>query len=187
MRGQVWWASRDYLGIDPPAPGPGGPTGFGAGLGVSGMSGSGDGVGGGSESGAGGTFSSQSGIGVIGRSESNTGVAGVSPGENPGVWAESATGEGPWEPDGGLALAVVGKARFSTAGVEVVPAKVNAVAVSNSAVTAVSHITVTFTGDPGRASVVWVERQPGIGFTVHLSGRPRSAVPFTYLIVEPGA
>jgi len=167
-------------GIDPPV------GGLGAGIGVGGWSGSGDGVGGHSGSGSGGTFISESGIGVVGRSASATGVAGVSPGESPAVLAESAIGIGPWEPDGGLALDVVGKARFSTAGDGVVPAKAGSTALSNSAVTADSHVTVTFTSDPGAASVAWVERQPGTGFIVHLSSRPRWNVPFTYLIVEPG-
>lgn len=75
--------------------------------------------------------------------------------------------------------------------------------------TAESHITVTLMANPGQARVVWVERQPGIGFIVHTTsnlsggqpavgspggGRPAQGegpsswnVPFTYLIVEPGA
>jgi len=79
----------------------------------------------------------------------------------------------------------MGKARFSTAGSGLVAAREDTAPVSNPAVTPNSHITVTFTGDPDRAQVAWVERQPGSGFVVHLSGRPRSNVPFTYLIVEP--
>lgn len=124
--------------------------------GVEGHSGSGPGVHGYSESGYGLNGDSQSGIGVQASSET------------------------------GLALAVVGKARFSTAGDGVALAKSDAATVSDSAVTADSHITVTFTGDPGRARVAWVDRQADTGFTVHLSSRCRSDVPFTYLIVEPG-
>jgi hypothetical protein len=32
---------------------------------------------------------------------------------------------------------------------------------------------------------MWVERQPGSGFVVHLISRVGAATPFTYLIVEP--
>ena len=89
--------------------------------------------------------------------------------------------------DGGLALAVSGRAGFLTAGSAVVPAWADSVAVPNAAVRPESHITVTFTANPGKASVAWVERQPGAGFVVHLSSRVRWDVPFTYLIVEAWA
>lgn len=151
-------------------PGSTDPEDFGSSLGVLGASGS--------------------GTGVVGTSETGIGTAGAAPGDAPGVVAFSglaAGGPGGLPlPDGGLALAVEGKARFSTAGSGVVPARASAVTVSNEAITAASHITVTFTGDPGRASVAWVERQAGSGFIVHLAGRSPRDVPFTYLIVEPG-
>ncbi len=157
------------------------------------VSGSGIGVLGASPIGMGVLGQSDSGHGVVGGSNSNAGVVGFAPGDTPGVAALSAPAfPGPLpvgpplpDPDGGLALDVIGKARFSTAGAWVVPAKADAVWVDNLAVTVDSHITVTFTGDPGRSSVAWVDRQ-ATGFTVHLSSRCRSAVPFTYLIVEPG-
>ena len=140
---------------------------------------------------------SRSGPGMIGQSPGpGGGVVGVSPASGPGVRAYSgwypSKGE-PLVPDGGLALDVIGKARFSSAGAGLVPARVNAVTVYNRAVTPASHITVTFTRDPGGVAVAWVERQMPSGqqpvgrFVVHLSGRPPRAVPFTYLIVEPGA
>jgi hypothetical protein len=114
------------------------------------------------------------------------GVRGRAPGTSPGVQAISGTGV--WS-DGGLALDVMGKARFSTAGAGVFAARANAVAVSDPAVTPDSHITVTFTGDPGNAAAVvqWVERQPASGFIVHLRVPVFNETPFTYLIVEPGA
>jgi hypothetical protein len=91
------------------------------------------------------------------------------------------------------ALRVMGQADFSTAGSSTISTGQDSAAVSNSRVTGLSHITVTLTGDPGQASsapgnkpvVVWVERQPGTGFVVHLSRPVRFATPFTYLIVEP--
>jgi hypothetical protein len=92
----------------------------------------------------------------------------------------------------GTALDVVGPARFSTAGAGTIPAQQNSVVVSNPAVTANSHITMTYTGNPGItssgtfAAVVWVQRQPGTGFTARLSRKVTNATPFTYLIVEPG-
>lgn len=125
--------------------------------------------------------------GVQGISRDGWGVLGVAPGDAPAVCAMSGSlFEAPFPVlDGGVALAVAGKAVFSTAGSGTVPRRADAVEVSNPAVTADSHITVTFTDDPGGTSVAWVERQPGTGFIVHLSGRPRRDVPFTYLIVEP--
>jgi hypothetical protein len=65
--------------------------------------------------------------------------------------------------------------------------------VESSFVRPVSHVTVTLTGDPGQAGsapgfkpvVVWVERQPGTGFVVHMSRPVRVNTPFTYLVVEP--
>ncbi len=118
------------LDEDPAVPAEDGP-----GTGVFGRSGSGTGVGAMSDSGYGVQGRSQSGIGAVGRSESNVGVAGVSPGESAAVLAESAIGIGPWEPDGGLALDVIGKARFSTAGAAVVPARTGSATVANPAVT----------------------------------------------------
>jgi hypothetical protein len=70
----------------------------------------------------------------------------------------------------------------------VIPAGAEWVVVSDPSVTATSHITVTLTSDPGQRQVRWVERNPGAGFTVHLSSaakklRPQTAL--TYMIVEP--
>lgn len=182
---------------------------FGPAVGVRGVSGTGPGVHGESQSGKGLEGVSQSGFGVEGRSQSASGlrgrseswigaegftfsglagVVGWAPGETPGVIAHSQPAiEEPLPSDGGLALLVSGRAAFLTAGSSEVPARSVVASVANPAVKANSHITVTFTGNPGRASVAWVERQPGTGFIVHLSGRPRWAVPFTYLIVEPAA
>jgi hypothetical protein len=57
--------------------------------------------------------------------------------------------------------------------------------VSNAAVTAESHITITLTANPGApARVHWVARQAG-SFTVHLTQAVSTATSFTYLIVEP--
>lgn len=157
-----------------------------SGQGVEGHSQSGHGVLGCSESAYGVAGHSQSGVGLDGHSPTGVGVAGSSV-SSIAVKGDSQTGTGVQaESQTGLALDVAGKARFSTAGTGVVPARADAATVDNPAVTAASHITVTFTGDPGRASVAWVERQPGSGFIVHLSGKSRWAVPFTYLIVEPG-
>ena len=90
--------------------------------------------------------------------------------------------------DTGMALKVGGPAGFATAGAGIVPAGAAAVFVDAPAVTADSHITVTPSSDPGQRSVRWVERDPGNGFTVHMSGAPpkqRAQTAFTYLVVEP--
>lgn len=125
--------------------------------------------------------------GVDGRGEGGApGVVGEGLGDGAGVRAEHRSSEEPYDLDGGLALEVVGKARFSTCGAGTVPAGDNSVFVANGAVMAVSHISVTLTGNPGQRQLRWVERVPGSGFTVHLTtGGPKPATDFTYLIVEP--
>jgi hypothetical protein len=144
----------------------------GSGPGVKGLS---DGTGVRGEGGVGVSGSSPTGVGVLG--EGDNGI---------GVYASS---------NSFIALYVQGPATFSTAGSGIIPANQNSVFVSNPAVTAQSHITVTLTGDPatvsvkggsGTSAIMWVERQPGTGFVVHLTSRVGAATPLTYLIVEPG-
>ena len=139
------------------------------------------------------------GIGSILRGEGTVpevgpGVLGIAPGSAAAVQCVSGGlvgGDGPPspDPDGGLALDVVGKARFSTAGAGAVPQGQNTVFVANPAVTADSHVTVTLAGNPGNRQLHWVERNPGVGFRVRLTqGQgPKPPTNFTYLIVEPAA
>lgn len=126
------------------------------------------------------------------------GVQGVSGtadtfGQGPGVGVQGISGTGVGVQaisSDGTALEVQGKARFSTAGVGTVPAGQNSVTVAQAAVTSESHVTVTPVGNPGTRHVLWVQRDPGVGFTVHMSSAPppqRPATPFTYLIVEVGS
>ena len=118
------------------------------------------------------------GVGVEGKSGGGKGVHGAasaSPGI--GVLAEH-TGSG-------RALAVKGRAGFSSCGSGTIAAGQASRTVSNQAVTAESHITVTLTANPGApARIHWVARQAG-SFTVHLTQAVSSATSFTYLIVEP--
>lgn len=91
----------------------------------------------------------------------------------------------------GAALKVAGVAQFSTAGNGSIPAFQDSAFVGHSAITGASHVTVTLTGSPGAAvgpppTVMWVERQPGVGFVVHLTRKVGVVTPFSYLIVEPG-
>lgn len=123
-------------------------------------------------------FEGVEGTGVLGRSDSGVGVEGTSV-TGTGVRASSGTG---------AALDVIGTAHFSTAGAATVPQGQNSTFVANTAVGTGSHITVTLTGNPGPRQLSWVQRDPGVGFTVHLTGAPpkqRPETPFTYLIVEP--
>jgi len=207
--GEVFGESGSGIGVAGRSNRTGPPgDGEGSGIGVSGKSGSGDGVDGTSQSGVGVAGHSDSGIGVagdspsgtgvhgkseigpgvVGRSHFSPGVVGVALGHAPGVLAESRSGEEPYPLDGGLALEVMGKARFSTCGAYTVPRGDNSVFVPNPAVTDVSHITVTLTSNPGGLRVLQrVERMPGSGFRVHLTpALLRPATVFTYLIVEPG-
>jgi hypothetical protein len=158
------------------------------GIGVAGASPSGTGVTGKTQIGTGVTgIADTTGIGVHGLSQGGTGMEGEAPGdEHPGVRAISRSGP-PYPPDGGLALEVIGKARFSTAGAGAVPRGRRIATVSDPAVTAASHITVTLTGNPGTARFDWLERQPGSGFVVHLAGLALWEIPFTYLVIEPRA
>jgi hypothetical protein len=119
--------------------------------------------------------------GVRGESDYGTGVLGLSS-TGTGVYAQGDPG-----------LQVSGNAKFSTAGSGIIPANQDSVIVSAYFVTALSHVTVTLTGDPGQAGsapgfkpvVVWVERQPGTGFVVHMARPVRVDTPFTFLVVEP--
>lgn len=91
------------------------------------------------------------------------------------------------ELDGAQALKVVGRVSFSTVGSAVVPAGQSSVFVAEPAVSSGSHVSVTLMS-PGSRHVRWVERQPGLGFTVHLSPPPtRTETDLTYWVVDPAA
>lgn len=143
---------------------------------------------------------SQESFGVFGRSLNGVGVRGETQGTNAGavgVVGQATAGGGigvkAQAASGGVGLEVVGKARFSTAGNSSINAGQASKAVANPNVTATSFVGVTLMGDPGnpllgvRASPAWVQRQPGTGFTVHLTRPAANATPFAYFIVEPGS
>jgi hypothetical protein len=173
----------------------------GSGPGVSGDSVGGPGVKGastqaagvfGASSGAGPGVSGDSagGPGVKGTSTQAAGVFGESSGAGPGILGNS-TGSGVGvkasHSGAGVALEVDGPARFVGAvGAGTVAAKADSAFVSNALVTGSSHVSVSLTADPGSsASIQWIERSPGSGFTVHLSGKVNNSTGFSYLIVEP--
>jgi hypothetical protein len=128
-----------------------------------------------------------SGIGVQGVSGSDQTF-----GQGPGIGVQGISGTGigvEAVSENGLALRTRGKSAFSTAGAAVIPAKADSVFVTNPAVTGDSHISVTLASDPGPRQLQWVERNPGSGFTVHLSPAPVNRRPetrLTYLVIEPG-
>lgn len=187
-----------------------------SGAGVRAFSESGHGVFAGSNSGTAIDATSDTGVGVLGWSPEGTGVVGIgsivrglgsvpeaapavlgiAPGAAAAVRAASGNlvpdtaGTVPVPaPDGGLALDVIGQARFSTAGNATIGAEEDSHVVPLPAVTADSHVSISLTGDPGDRSLKWVERDPGIGFRVHFVGghpRRRPTVTFSYLMVEPG-
>jgi hypothetical protein len=117
--------------------------------------------------------------GVHGQSDApeGCGVLGEATAGGVGVLARSLTP--------GKALLVEGVASFSTAGAGLIPAKSSSADVENTRVTGNSHITITFTDNPGSASVQWIARKPGVGFTVNLTDKVKASTSFTYLIVEP--
>jgi hypothetical protein len=116
-----------------------------------------------------GVFGTSAGIGVLGNS------AGTSP-PGVGVRAEHTAD--------GVALEVLGKAVFSTAGNSSIPAHADQVQVSEPLVGPDSVVLVTFTSNPGAAMVDWVERKPGTGFVLHLSRIVTKPVKFSYVVVE---
>lgn len=122
---------------------------------------------------------SGAGPGVHGTSSSGPGVLGQGNSTGAGLRGENAAG--------GFALQVMGTAQFQgVAGSGTIPAKGTSASISNPAVTAQSHITITLMGDPGNNNVqLWVERQPGSGFVLHTTIPLKNTTPFTYLIVEP--
>lgn len=140
-----------------------------------------------------GVIANSSELGVQARADGESGVGVNAGGRWIGVYSEGGEVGVKAISTQGSALLVEGRASFTTAGSGSIPAGQDSASVGNSKVTALSHVTVTFTGDPGQASsapgsrpvVVWVERQPGTGFVVHMSRGVRFATPFTYLIVEP--
>jgi hypothetical protein len=117
--------------------------------------------------------------GIIGRQEGPSGIAILARADHAGAIGLSAVNA-----QGGIALDVVGRARFSTAGSSTIPAKADSQAVSNSAVQANSNVIITLTSDPGDAQISWAERNPGSGFVVHMTKKVGAATTFAYLITE---
>jgi hypothetical protein len=125
------------------------------------------------------------GTGVAGGSGTGTGVQGFAP-TGIGVSGNSSDGTGVRAfSENGTALSVQGKAAFANAGSAQVGAGQSSAFVNQDKVTAYSHVTVTLTSDAAGRSVSWVNRDPGNGFTVHLT-KKGPAVGFTFLVVEPG-
>lgn len=139
--------------------------------------------------------------GVVGHASStNSGVRGQSNALGPGVigeqlgpggfaiWANAAQsgaiGLRTGNAQGGIALDVAGRARFTTAGSATVPAKADTQVVSNPAVQANSNVIVTLTSDPGDAQIAWVERIAASGFVLHMTKKVGAPTTFAYLITE---
>jgi hypothetical protein len=126
-------------------------------------------------------------LGVVGRvsqpgaqASPAAGVIGLSDAGGAGVLAANA--------GGGLALDVSGQARFSSAGHATVPADQSSVHVRLPGITATSTINVTpMTNPPHGISLRWVERQPGVGFVIHLNNKTSHPVEFSYLAAESPA
>ncbi len=100
---------------------------------------------------------------------------------------------------GGIGLRVAGRAGFTTCGNSSVAAGQDSRAVALEDVRPDSFVGVTLMGDPGippgppgpggvgtRATVAWVERQPGVGFVLRLTRAVSNPTPFAYFVVEPG-
>ena len=82
-------------------------------------------------------------------------------------------------------LEVRGKARFKTVGSGTFAAGTSSKVVANADVTGQSHITVTFTSNPGKdVSVVWIERIAGTSFTIRLNKAAPKALSVGWFIVN---
>ena len=102
------------------------------------------------------------------------------------IESQHASGRG-LQVEGPQALEVVGRSLFSTVGSAVIPAGQSSVFVAEPAVSSDSHISVTLMS-AGSRHVRWVERDPGSGFTVHLSPPPaRTETDLTYWVVDPAS
>lgn len=121
------------------------------------------------------------GPGVFGRSETGAGVSGAAPGNAPGVRAVSGAGV-PTVADNGLALQVIGRSSFSSAGLGTIPDKAQTHTVSHPAVLTGSIVLVTLLSDSG-ASVEYVARQAG-SFTIFLSKKVKQDTEFGYMVVN---
>src|SRR5205823_1082417 len=70
----------------------------------------------------------------------------------------------------GTALRVRGRARFTTVKEYTnVGGGVNDIVIGDTSVTVNSHIGLTIASNPGSRSLGWVERTPGIGYTLHMT------------------
>jgi hypothetical protein len=137
-------------------------------------------------------FSTTGGVGVEGQSINGHGVEGISH-HGAGVAAGSLDGiafDG-FAPAGIAALRLGGKVRLSTVAFGTIPAGSRDFTVPHGQVTDKSHVSVTFTSDPGGRAVEWISRVAagpggaGGSFTLHLDGRLRADTTFTYSILEP--
>jgi hypothetical protein len=121
---------------------------------------------------------SSAGVGTRGSSSSGVGVAGIS-GSGFGVRAESSNG---------VALQVIGRARFDKAsGLATIPAGEASVTVYPGFSVAGARILATLMGDAGGAFVerVFVGRLTG-RFTIHLTAPTASDVPVAWLVISSG-
>jgi hypothetical protein len=86
---------------------------------------------------------------------------------------------------GGAAIYAVGRIQCSSVGTRSIGLGASdSGPVANALVGGSGHISVSLLGDAGVA-VSYVERNPGTGFTVHLTGAAGSAIDFAYFIVDP--
>jgi hypothetical protein len=85
---------------------------------------------------------------------------------------------------GEVGLAIEGRAQFASVGEGSIASGAASATVPNVMVSIPSHISVTLLGDAG-ATLAWVERDPGTGFTIHLAGPATADTAFTYFIVDP--
>jgi hypothetical protein len=131
---------------------------------------------------------SSGGTGVHGRGH-DTGVLAIGEGADSRAFVAIVKGpDGETDLPNGTALAIYGRSKFSTVGAGTVPTGSESVFVSDTGITAASHVSITLGSDPGSRSIRWVERDPGNGFTVHMtsaSPNKRPATDFSYLVTEP--
>ena len=129
--------------------------------------------------------------GVVGLGLGGIGVSGWSPGDSAAVEAVSGDfaflfGEAPFVPDNGLALEVVGKARFSSAAMTELPPGAKQHTVSDPHVQGSSLVLTTLHSDPGKGvAIAWVKvAAKGGSFKVHLSDKSKKPIKLCYFVLN---
>lgn len=91
----------------------------------------------------------------------------------------------PLASDNGTTIFVIDNEDFQASS-SIIPVKQTEKFVANDGLTENTHVSVTMLANPGKGITWWVEKQPLAGFTVRLTGKPKTSVPFSYVLINDG-